>query len=711
MHSIKTHPFHLSIDFTRLTTIATLHILVLPPRIITEPDKYLSFVSKRQFATLASIPAPTDVTETGFAVLGVLGVDYANVVIGKAFRTIAMGMNVRNTLKRGYAAVCSAIHVYASHWRKKKDVQIELRQPLLSEKTPRKPIEKERIVKTKITRVNPNPLHPVSQEVKIQPNQRSDNIRDSGSPEKKESQGETIHSPRQPSSPEDVSSMPQNSPHTPQRMEGSRNVSPVYGNASGPRAVDLHSRSQVSISPPSLTPRYLPRFPNTERSLRSSFSRSSPRVSPTIHIASPQTTTVSGQPSSRIPRPNFNRGGSHLLGTSDIIASKLGQVVKRSADEEPFQMCKRRKLNVGPTTNDASAGMKSYIPVISSRYISNAKLPKRAALERSHYPRNPPNLPTKLSRIPRLQKQSVSVKTRPLHSSRVESVTSGDCRYGRDHPENVGARTSLGDDHDQSISPHPSLSTISSVNSEIQASTSTVSTNPTPEPPEFSPSTFTNQAPSDSGEGTFPSPRIPSSSLTASPSLSLSPQVPPEFLELLRLSIYSIEHLASSASPLEQLTLRVWVAMCLLGKQRGAIRAFKKLWGKYSVKPPIGWEENDETSCECTSTSRGIDSQPERPTLDATSRSQSPVRDLSPPPPFRRGRIRVGGNGGAALVGLQYRYYRATFAGRDLPVLLVGYCCPITKKLICGYGGTKDGERVYLSSWRCVSNLNLDSFV
>ena len=405
-------------------------------------------------------------------------------------------------------------------------------------------------------------------------------------------------------------------------------------------------------------------------------------------------------------------------------------------------MCKRRKLNVGPTTNDASAGMKSYIPIISSRYISNSKLPKRAALERSHYPRNPPNLPTKLSRIPRLQKQSVSVKTRPLHSSRVESVTSGDCRSpsmslerdiiattfplpetfastricetnddGRDHPENVGARTSLGDDHDQSISPHPSPSTISSVNSEIQASTSTVSTSPTPEPPEFSPSTFTNQTPSDSGEGTFPSPRIPSSSLTASPSLSLSPQVPPEFLELLRLSIYSIEHLASSASPLEQLTLRVWVAMCLLGKQRGAIRAFKKLWGKYSVKPPIGWEENDETSCECTSTSRGIDSQPERPTLDATSTSQSPVRDLSPPPPFRRGRIRVGGNGGAALVGPQYRYYRATFAGRDLPVLLVGYCCPITKKLICCYGGTKGGERVYLSSWRCVSNLNLDSFI
>lgn len=734
MHSVKTHPFHLSIDFTRLTTIATLHILVLPPRIITEPAEYVSFVSKRRFATLASIPAPTDVTETGFAVLGVLGVDYANIVIGKAFRTIAMGISVDDTLKRGYAAVRSAINIYARHWRKKKDVKIELRQPLVSEKTPRRPAERERIVKTNITRVNPNPLHPINQEVRVQPNQRHDNIRDSGSPEK-ESQGEMVHSPHQPSSPEDVSSMPQNSPHTPQRIESSRNVSPMYGNASGPRTVDLDSRSQVSMSdlsfsPPWLTPRHLPRFPNTERSLGSSFSRSSPRVSPTVHIAPPQTTTVSGRPSSRIPRPNFNRDGSHLLGSSDILASKMGQVVKRSADEEPFQVYKRRKLNVGPTMNDASAGMKSYIPIISSRYISNAKLPKRVGSERSHYTRNRPTLLTKLGRIPRLQKQSVSIKSvtsgnypspsislecgiTPTSSLPETLALTRICETndaGRDHPENVGARLSLGDDHDQSISPHPPASTISSVNSEIQTSTSSLSTTPAPEPSEFSPSTFTNQVPSDSGEDTFPSPSIPSSPSTVSIPLSRSLQVSPEFHELLHLSIYPIEHLASSASPIEELTLRVWVAMCLLAKQRGAIRAFKKLWGKYPVKLPIGWEVNDEDSCECTPTPTEINSQPERSTLDATTH-QSPVRDLSPPPPFRRGRLRVGRNGDAALVGPRYRYYRATFAGRYLPVLLIGYCCPITKKLICCYGGTKNGERVHLGGWRCVSNLDLDSFI
>jgi hypothetical protein len=628
-----------------------------------------------------------------------------------------MGMKVDDTLKRGYAAVRSAIEVYARRWRNKKDVKVELRRPLVSEKLPRRPVERECIVRAKI---NPNPLHPISQEVKIQLNQRDDNIRDSGSPEKNESQGETIHSPHRPSPPEDVSSMPQNTPHTPQRMEGSRNVSPMYGNASGPRTDGLHSRSQVSMSdlsssPPWLLPMCQPCFPNDYRSLGSS---SSP---PTIGIASPQRTTVSGQPSSRIPRPNFNKGGKHLLGTSDIIASKMGQVIKRSADEEPFLMCKRRKLNVRPTANDASTGIKSYIP------ITNAKLAKQAALDRSHYTRIGPNLRTKRSCIPRLQKQSGSVKTRLLGSSRVESVTSRDRQSSSisperdttpvtfslaeisaqtricetndgdwDHPENVGPRTSSDDDHDQSISHHPSISPISSVNSEIQSSTSTVSTSPTPEPPEFSPSTFTNQT-SDSGEDTFPSPRIPLSPSTASPPRFLSPQVRPEFQELLRISIYPIEHLASSASPLEQLTLREFAAMCLLAKQRGAIREFKRLWRKYSVIPPVGWEENDENSRECTWTSPGIDSQPERPTLDTT---QSPVRDLSPPAPFRRGRIRFRGNGSAALVWPRYRYYRATFAGRDLPVLLVGYCCPTTKKLICCYGGTRDGERVYLSSWR-----------
>ena len=276
------------------------------------------------------------------------------------------------------------------------------------------------IVKPKITRVNPNPLHPIRPQdgqgvVEIQPNQRSDNIPDSASPEKKESQGETIYSRHQPSSPEDVSTTPQNKPHSSQCMKGSQNVSPMFDNASGPRTVDLHSRSQVSmsdlsLSPTWLTPKYLPRFPNTESSQGSSFSRSSLRLSPTIHVASPQTTSVSGLPSSRIPRPNFNKGGeSHLLGTSDILVSKMGQVFKRSADGESFQMYKRRKLNVGPPMTDASAGMKSYIPIISSGYISNTKLPKRPGSERSHYTRNRPALSTKLSRIPRLQKQSVSV--------------------------------------------------------------------------------------------------------------------------------------------------------------------------------------------------------------------------------------------------------------------------------------------------------------
>jgi hypothetical protein len=734
VHSVKTHPFHLKIDFTRLMTIATLNILVLPPRFIMEPAKYRPFVNKRRFITVTSIPALTDVTETGFAVLGVLGVDYANVLIGKAFRTIAMGMSVDNTLKRGYEAVWSAVKIYAHHWRKKKDVKVELRQPLLSEKTPRKPVERTRIIKTKISRVNMDALLPIETQdsrgvVETQPNQRSDDVRDSSTPEEKESQDETVRSPLQESAPEDVSSTPQNRPYHPQYMRGSRNVSPMYDNASGSRILDLHTLSPVSMldlssSPPWLTPRYLRPFPNTAGS---QLSRPRPLVSPTIHLASLQR-TIFGESSSRIPRPNFNKGsGSLSLETSDILALKMGRLVKRSADEEPFQMSKRRKLNVGPTTNSASAGMKSYIPTISSRSASHPKLPIRIGPERRHYIRNRLTSSTKQSRIPRLQKQSVSVKTRLLESSRIESVISGNSPSplvslehgivlttsslpetfaltriydGWDHPENVGARLSLDDEHDPSISAHPPLSNI---DSEIQASTSSLSIIATAEPPGFSPSIFTNYASSDSGESTFRSPSIPSSpSITTIP-LPQSLQVSPEFHELLRLSIYPILHLATSVLPLEQLTLRDWVAICLLAKQRGAIRAFKKLWGKYPVKPPIDWEVNDEDPCECIPTPTEIDSQhPEMPTLSF----QSPVRDLSPPPPFRRGRIR-GKNQGAAVIGPKYRYYRATFIERDLPVMLVGHCCPVTKNLMCCYGGKRNGERVYFSSWRCVSHLNL----
>ena len=89
--------------------------------------------------------------------------------------------------------------------------------------------------------------------------------------------------------------------------------------------------------------------------------------------------------------------------------------------------------------------------------------------------------------------------------------------------------------------------------------------------------------------------------------------------------------------------------MCLLAKQRGAIRDFKNLWGIYPVIPPALWEADDsDLHCECVPTlgqdspgqdSPGQDCPPETPLNDEVGH-QSPVIDLSPPLPFRRGRVR-----------------------------------------------------------------------
>jgi hypothetical protein len=163
-----------------------------------------------------------------------------------------------------------------------------------------------------------------------------------------------------------------------------------------------------------------------------------------------------------------------------------------------------------------------------------------------------------------------------------------------------------------------------------------------------------------------------------------------ELQELLRLSIYPIEHLATSAAPLEEVTGRDLMAMCLLAKQRGPIRDFKRLWSIYPIKPPVHWRAEDDRPLAARFNEISIDTD-----------SLSPVLDSSPPPPFRRGRVR-GGDVALSPDTSPYRYYGATFLGREVPLMLVGYCCNTTKKLICCYGGKVDGERVHLTSWRYI---------
>ena len=76
------------------------------------------------------------------------------------------------------------------------------------------------------------------------------------------------------------------------------------------------------------------------------------------------------------------------------------------------------------------------------------------------------------------------------------------------------------------------------------------------------------------------------------------------------------------------------------------------------------------------------------------ARVASPFTDPSPSPPPRLTHQTFLPN------RVTYRYYRLNFAGLDLPILAVGYFHPEqTSKRICAYGGSRNGERCFLTSW------------
>jgi len=110
------------------------------------------------------------------------------------------------------------------------------------------------------------------------------------------------------------------------------------------------------------------------------------------------------------------------------------------------------------------------------------------------------------------------------------------------------------------------------------------------------------------------------------------------------------------------------------------------LWSSEEMEPPE--LQNTQQGDDCTKTQFSYKlSNVDQQNVD---RVASPVPHPSPSPPPR-----------VAYHHSDYRYYQMFFAGFKLPVLTIGCYEPVSQtKKICPFGGSKEGERYFLSSWR-----------
>jgi hypothetical protein len=133
---------------------------------------------------------------------------------------------------------------------------------------------------------------------------------------------------------------------------------------------------------------------------------------------------------------------------------------------------------------------------------------------------------------------------------------------------------------------------------------------------------------------------------------------------------------------LEKVTGEEFVAMFSLASKSSD---FKKLWSYHEAK--ISAPEETPFGDDCTETQSSYTlSNFDRQNLGQVA---SPITDPSPSPGPR-----------VAHHPRQFRYYLMWFAGFKLPVLAVGCFESVSKKMICPFGGSKNGARYFLSSWR-----------
>jgi hypothetical protein len=161
-----------------------------------------------------------------------------------------------------------------------------------------------------------------------------------------------------------------------------------------------------------------------------------------------------------------------------------------------------------------------------------------------------------------------------------------------------------------------------------------------------------------------------------------------KFRDMLRECPYDLSRLENLTGDLEHVTGRELVGMFSLGNNNSP---YKELWSFEKRKDVVLQKKIVGSADDCTSYNSSLTSSEDFIQQDLT-RAASPFTDPSPsPPPYATHQPFLPNS-------TTLRYYRLTFAGKKT-IWAVGYFHPEpTSKKICSYGGSKEGERCFLSS-------------
>jgi hypothetical protein len=168
---------------------------------------------------------------------------------------------------------------------------------------------------------------------------------------------------------------------------------------------------------------------------------------------------------------------------------------------------------------------------------------------------------------------------------------------------------------------------------------------------------------------------------------------------------FGLSRLAEESGNLEAVTGKELTGMFLIAKQRGFVSDFKSLWSRRRVtgvqfdkqlvdcSPP---EEQNDTTTHSPGTSDVENGASFENCDNSTVANEnqtcpnSPCTDPSPSPSPHVTNERLP----------RYVFDRLIFAGRDLPILLVGCYRPEKETTkICCYGGSQNGVRCFLTCW------------
>ena len=185
----------------------------------------------------------------------------------------------------------------------------------------------------------------------------------------------------------------------------------------------------------------------------------------------------------------------------------------------------------------------------------------------------------------------------------------------------------------------------------------------------------------------------------------------PKYIQLLRKCPFDFSRLVGMTGQLEEATGKELTGILLLALQHGRLSQFKDLW---SCRPVYVTNAASEERRVASSGSQccglPLDKGKSNASLLSSS-EETRLQDLTPStssfkdpisPPHRIARMPTCLPQQSHQEGTpEFLYYRISFAGIDLPFLGIGYNRPTTtKNKICCYGGSWEGERCFLSSWK-----------